>query len=61
MKPIQPAESIKYIILVSITTNLCGMSEYACRRACGIIIAQASGIKTYCFSQKSRINTVSGN
>jgi hypothetical protein len=29
MKPIHRAGLIKYIILVSITTDLCGISEYA--------------------------------
>jgi hypothetical protein len=40
MKPIHRAESIKYIILVSITPELPGMSEYTYPRASGIIIAQ---------------------
>ena len=55
MKPIHRAESIKYIVLVSITIILRGMSEYARLRLSGIIIAHAGSIKLTVFLRNQEL------
>jgi hypothetical protein len=49
MKPIHQAESIKYIILVTITKSLRGTYEIYAPARSGIIIAHASGYQNLLF------------